>query len=177
MGKLSESFKCWIEDNNRLSSLRKKFTTAEDLNLNHCIKCGWCCHFRACIPSPTELKIIASFLKISIKQTIEKYFNIDIILNSGIYCVKPAGINRLNKTGKLLNWKETYNEGKCVFLDNNNLCKIYDVRPMMAKEMKCWEKDNKTNKIINSLKKEWRKVPIVSLEPFGFDWNNYFKKH
>lgn len=174
MGKLSESFKCWIEDNNRLSSLRKKFTTAEDLGLNHCIKCGWCCHFRACIPSPIELKIIASFLKMSIDQAIQTYFNIDMILNTDIYCVKPSGINRLYKLGKLLDFKETYNEGKCIFLDNNNLCKIYEVRPKMAKDQKCWQKKRKTDRVFDYLLREWRKVPIISLEPFKFDWNKYF---
>jgi Fe-S-cluster containining protein len=148
-----------LQEQQRLRLLREEFITAEDLNKNHCVNCGFCCHKRSCIPTPDELVKIAEHLKLSPKECIEKYFCIDFNMEYGkVYYVKPTGINTKHKVGKLLSCRETYNEGKCIFLTDKNKCLIHDVKPQQAKDHKCWEDMNeklvvaKTAVLINSWK-------------------------
>jgi len=115
----------------------KNFKTAHDLGVSKCVKCGFCCYYRPCIPTPEELIEIAKFLGLSVKEAIKKHFCVDT-RDDEIFYVKPAGINQLDMLGCYIPCYRTFNEGKCVFLDDNNLCKIYPVRPNTAKMGKCW---------------------------------------
>jgi len=128
-----------IEEEARLERKRKKFKTAEDLKRKKCIKCGWCCNVRSCIPTPKELKKIAKFLTLTPKECINKYFAIDRENSEPIYFVKPIGINQKDLIGKFIPNDRTFNEGQCIFLDKNNLCKIHSVKPKHAKITSCWE--------------------------------------
>lgn len=123
---------------NRLEALKKQFDTAKKLGVDECQKCGFCCHKRTCIPTPCELTEISKFLSLTEEEIINEYFCIDRANFSSIYYVKPAGINNLDYVGKFLPTDKTFNEGQCVFLTENNLCKIYDVRPEQAKGAGCW---------------------------------------
>lgn len=150
----------------RLEELKEKFNTAEKLGVSECQKCGFCCHKRTCIPTPSELVEISKFLNLTVKETINKYFCMDSASFSSIYYVKPAGINNLDLVGKYIPNDRTYNEGKCVFLTDENLCKIYTVRPEQAKKQACWKKPTH-NKNINFSWREGVLEKIIGCEING----------
>lgn len=132
------------EEKRRVRDLELKLRPARLRGLNHCVKCGFCCSVRTCIPSPDEVKEIASFLHITVEGAIAKYFGLDRLLNSfwitSTYFLKPVGSNIRDLAGKFIPAERTYNEGRCIFLDEENLCKIYAVRPKDARRRKCWDK-------------------------------------
>ncbi len=130
------------EEARRLEELESKFQTAEKMGVNHCLKCGFCCCRRPCVPTPDEVKPIADFLGLSVRDLIFKYFCIDS--NEGNIFIKPVGVNQLDLRGHYIPWDRTYNEGKCVFLQEDNSCMIYSVRPKMARQFECWKKDDDT---------------------------------
>jgi len=125
-----------------------------------CQKCGSCCQWRTCIPTPSELEEIAKFFKITIEGLIEKYFCIDII-QEDIFYVKPAGINQTDLLGKFIPSRRTWNEGKCIFLTDDNLCKIYEVRPKTAKIQKCWIHQKPDNSIFDY----WKNNKLEEIYP------------
>ncbi len=132
-------FQMFGEDS-RLVELEKELKPAHLRGESKCVKCGFCCHKRTCIPTPEELKKIAEFLKLTPKELINKFFAIDTRFEEDYY-VKPLGENIKDLAGKFIPAERTYNEGKCIFLDKDNNCKIYPVRPITARTQKCW-KDN-----------------------------------
>lgn len=150
-----EGFSRMNEEDKRREDLKKNFKTAEDLSKKECIKCGLCCYMRSCIPTPTELKKIAEFLGLTVKKTIKKYFCVDRENLSTIYYVKPAGINQLDLLGTFIPADRSFNEGKCIFLDENNLCKIYTVRPLTSIEKRCWEEYEGIS--MKRVREEWKK--------------------
>lgn len=128
-----------IAERDRIRELETQFNTARKEGSQECQKCGYCCHARSCIPTPQELKEIAKFLKLSPNQLINKYFAVDVKSFGDTYYVKPIGINQKDLVGKFIPADRTYDEGKCIFLEDTNLCKIYPVRPQSAKEAQCWK--------------------------------------
>ncbi len=125
----------------RVNELEKRLKSARVLGKTNCVKCGHCCNKRTCIPTPNELKKIAKFLKLTTKELIDKYYAIDTgYITDGIYYVKPLGENIKDLGGKFIPNSRTFDEGKCIFLTKNNLCKIYSVRTQSAKGMECWNK-------------------------------------
>ena len=139
----------------RMNELKENFKTAYDLKVNYCLKCGFCCNKRTCIPIYKEFIEICNFLNLSIKKTIRKYFCIDKFNYSDILFIKPAGINQLDLLGEFIPITRTFDEGKCIFLLENNLCKIYEVRPKSAKISKCWENNIDNKDYIKIIKKSW----------------------
>ena len=123
-----------IRETERQMELEKKFPTAQKLGLDYCNKCGYCCHRRPCVPTPDEFEKIAEFLDLTPGQLIHKYYAIDSYHD--IYFLKPIGINQKDLVGKYIPGYRTFNEGKCIFLTEDNLCEIYDVRPQSAKNYK-----------------------------------------
>ena len=136
-----EGFSKLIKESHRLEELEKELKSAHLRGEKKCIKCGFCCHKRTCIPTPNELKKIAEFLKLTPKELINKFYAIDIESYGGDYYVKPVGENTKDLAGKFIPTERTWNEGKCIFLDEKNHCKIYPVRPISAKLQKCWENE------------------------------------
>lgn len=133
----------------RLEILRDKLKPATIRGVKHCVKCGFCCHCRTCIPTPNELKKIAKFLKLTPIQLIKRYYAIDRFSSDNIYYVKPVGINIKDLAGKFIPSERTFNEGPCIFLRKSNLCKIYPVRPKSARNVNCWEeKEGNPKKLI-----------------------------
>ncbi len=133
-----------FEEEARLEELKKELKPADLRKENKCVKCGFCCHRRTCIPTPEELKKIAEFLKLTPKELINKFFAIDTRFG-GDYYIKPLGENIKDLAGKFIPSERTYNEGKCIFLDINNECKIYPVRPITARTQECWNDNNSSN--------------------------------
>jgi Fe-S-cluster containining protein len=127
-----------FEEEERLKKLEKKLGSARLKKVDHCIKCGFCCSKRTCIPTPDELVEIAKFLKTTSESLISTKFIVDRKSRlSSPYFVRPAASNILDLVGKFIPTKRTWNEGACVFLKNNE-CKIYDARPRSAKLQECW---------------------------------------
>lgn len=138
----------------RIQELKKEFITANDLKVNYCVKCGFCCNKRPCIPTYKEFMRLCNFLNLSVKETIQKYFCIDVNNFSDCYYPKPAGINQLDLLGKFIPLVRTFNEGKCIFLSDDNLCKIYKVKFKSAEIYECW-KNNDNSKYTQILNKSW----------------------
>jgi len=152
----------------RLDELEQKLKSARVRGENKCVKCGFCCHKRTCIPTPDELKKIAEFLNLTPKELISKFFAIDCQSFSDDYYVKPVGINIKDLVGKFIPSDRTFNEGKCIFLGKDNNCKIYPVRPKSAKLQKCWE-ENKEKADVSDVLSFW-KGNILKKE-FGIEIN------
>lgn len=130
-----------LEEEKRIIELRKKFTTAKDARKDTCIKCGFCCHRRPCIPTPAEVRIIARYLKITPSALINEFCTIDKRnddYDNTTYFVKPMGINQKDLAGKFIPTHRTFNEGKCIFLSDKNLCKIHKVKPKHARNGGCY---------------------------------------
>jgi Fe-S-cluster containining protein len=128
----------------RIRRLEYELGSARVKGLDYCIRCGWCCTSGTCRPTPDELEDIALFLGLSVHDAIQKYFAIDKRSWDNIYYLKPVGVNTKHLSGKFIPADETFNEGRCIFLDQDNLCTIYDVRPKAARLAKCWEQDDGT---------------------------------
>ncbi|AVB77099.1 YkgJ family cysteine cluster protein [Methanococcus maripaludis] len=75
----------------------------------HCRMCGGCCDSPSV--SKKDVANIAGFLKIPFDEVVKKYL-----------------VNFDGMTGRLKTSKE-----KCIFLDENNKCKIYRVRPIICR--------------------------------------------
>jgi len=151
-----------------LRRLHKASETAEKLGLTECNRCGFCCARRPCIPTPDELKIIADYLGMDVKDMIAKYFVADRLGGKSTEFIFPAKKSQLDITGTFIEWDRTYDTGYCVFYDEEKReCKIYEVRPQNARDTNCWESKDSTDKTLE----KWEDV---DLEDFGIreveDW-------
>lgn len=159
-----------IEEGERLEKLKLELNPADLQKKKQCVMCGFCCNCRTCIPTPKEIKKIAEFLNISVKDIINKYYAID---KNGKYYnlhIRPLGKNILDLGGKFIPSDRTWNEGACIFLDENNKCKIHEVKPKSAKIMKCWEDNQEeVEKNCKVLNKSWEDKSF--LEELGFEVN------
>lgn len=94
-----------------------------------CKKCGYCCKRGFVYLTKEEIKNIALFLKLNIKKFIE------------IYTENILWLGRVLK----------FEKNKCVFLNKNNLCLIYEARPLQCSKFPYWdwliEKKNWQNEI------------------------------
>lgn len=126
--------------NSRAQSLEESMGSARIAGKTNCIKCGFCCAHRPCIPHPDDMAKIAKHLKLSVIETINKYFTIDYY--DGIFVLKVAGVNTQRYAGMYLPDLASWNEGQCVFLDKvgeKYKCKIQVVKPKGGRLVKCWE--------------------------------------
>ena len=80
-----------------------------------CKGCGLCCKIEGFV-----------FLREGEAEKIAKYLNMDVYSFTGKYC---RIVNR-----KLLALKDKPESNECIFLDENNLCTIYEVRPKQCKD-------------------------------------------
>ncbi len=129
-----------------LTQLEKELGSARIKGETYCLQCGFCCHRRTCIPTPQEIFVIADYLKMTPKDMINKYFMIDTHRDSsGVYYLRPLGVNVTKYAGKIVPDLETYTEGKCIFLTEENNCAIHPVKPKAAKEVECWTEDTSIN--------------------------------
>jgi len=84
------------------------------LKNNHsCKQCGKCCHCKPIVITPKDIKVMAFALNMNTKDFKEKY--------TEVYPGIPG----------LSHFK---NENPCVFLDENNRCKIYNARPNVCRD-------------------------------------------
>lgn len=119
---------------------KAKRNPAELRGADHCVQCGFCCAYRTCIPLPTEIPAIAEFLGITVEELIKNYMVADQTGRENVTHLKWINTLQHDVAGTFLGFRRTYDFAPCVFLQDDNTCKIYPVRPQNAKNCKCWEK-------------------------------------
>lgn len=158
-----------------LTRERSKHKSAVMKGKTYCLRCGMCCMQRPCIPTPKEFYKIAKFLKMSPKNTLEKYFVIDALAEGETKFIFPAKTTQLDITGKYISSNRTFDKGYCVFYDKKKkICKIYSVRPKMARITNCWDgKDGNSNESIKQWKDfDFSKLNIIFNDSRDDDWND-----
>lgn len=114
---------------------------AVDLGKKECQRCGWCCAVRPCIPTPEELRRIAEYLGLPLKEAVQKYFIFDEFQEIGPTFIAPARVTQCDLTGHMLPSYRTYDASFCVFYEEaGHLCKLQAVKPLQAKLIRCWRK-------------------------------------
>lgn len=131
-----------VAEARHLRMLRERLRPAGLRGEQRCVRCGYCCHARACRPTPEELRVIAEFFGLSGRDLILQHFVIDCISEGGPHFVRPAGANTRDLVGRLLPADRTYNEGACIFLSEDSECTIYAIRPREARAFLCWDADS-----------------------------------
>jgi len=153
-----------------MQKLERKLQSARLVGADHCLKCGFCCHRRSCIPSPDEIPMIALFLKMSVDELLAKHYAVDRLGWRQPYHVKPVGENTKEFAGSFIPSHRTFDEGKCIFLrkSRNGLfrCEIYPVRPASARAAECWNEQDKRPTVDDTMK-EWEGEKLKKI--FGID--------
>jgi Fe-S-cluster containining protein len=150
-----------FDEADRIERLEASFTTAKKAGADHCLQCGFCCHRRPCVPTPDELPAIATFLGLTVETMLKTYFCVDEY--KGVLHVKPAGANQRDYLGEYLPAECTFNEGACIFLDDDNKCVIHDVKPASARNQECWHE----NKEFIDARESWKGGDVARVLP-GF---------
>lgn len=128
---------------------------AADLGKTECQRCGFCCAMRPCIPTPDELKAIAKYLGMTLKQCVFTYFVVENLPQYDIDFIFPAKETQLDLVGKGVPPDRSWDKGYCIFYDKKEKkCKIYEVRPKHAAGHRCWEKpeDDPTEEVMAAWK-------------------------
>lgn len=138
---------------------------------SECVKCGYCCTRRTCVPFPEEMPRIAEFLDLTVEAMIKKYFVVDSKDNK-TYFLRPIMKGQEEFAGSLIPASRTYDLAPCVFLDAENNCKIQPVKPRQATASgdKCMFVCEETS--VDSEKK-WT---LEDLEHFGIDTTHIREK-
>ncbi len=135
--------------------LKRKLKSSDMLNLDHCRACGYCCHYSVCNATPDEIDNIAKFLNIDSQELIKTkcgfgHFH-DVyhgIITACIIYPRFLTKGKLDRSGKILGIMDFYDTKGCVFLSDDNKCLIHPVRPLQAREMKCWGQKNYSKPIL-----------------------------
>ncbi len=150
----------------RRVKLSNTFISARKVGVHHCVQCGACCHTRPCVPTPDELHTITAHLGLSLHELTTMYFCVDNY--EGTYHLKPAGENQMDLVGRYIPTMRTYNEGKCIFLQEDNTCRIHAVKPRTASETNCWEEGSGADTFQDAMN-AWRDVDVASFFPEGHE--------
>lgn len=164
------------KENRRVADLEKELQSARLRGEDHCVRCGFCCHRRTCIPTPIEILVIADYLGLTAEELIKAYLVIDRRSFGGPYYLRPAGVNIKDLMGQFIPSSRTFNEGPCIFLEEgflekeNNMfrtrCLIYDVRPQSSREYDCWNEQIATsNPEIDAWKDNKLATFVINDEP------------
>jgi len=137
-----------------------------------CKDCIECCKHIPGIPLPDEIINIANYLKLSIKETLKRYFirgyrEIDLYKKGEEIYIPIAYPARKGFENKSEDFYYPLKNGECTFL-KDNLCIIHKVKPFECKmEFACkpskpssrqialkeWDKANKNGSIHKEIKK------------------------
>lgn len=122
----------------------------------NCRCCGNCCREKTCVPTPIEIDKISNYLGIKRDILLNEYFCYDRHKTEDPMYPRPLGKNILHLAGKFIPDEVAHNEGPCIFLEEDNHCRIYAVRPANAKRFQCLITNPvDEQEIIN---KEWKGV-------------------
>jgi len=157
-----------------VETLAKELQPAFKKGLEYCIKCGWCCVRRACVPSVEDMVKIALFLEITVKELISKYYIIDTLTvdNVGkVYFPRHANQKQTDLVGQFLSDERSFDLDKCIFQDDDYKCKIYSAKTKQAMSMECWNQGEDAVKEIDKRSEkmfaEWKSSNL--LIDNGFD--------
>ncbi len=123
-----------------------------------CKKCGNCCRKYPCGIVPSEIVPIAKFLKVSVRELFEKYLIGDYWVGDNtedIYITPRRRTDGGDFRKASFSW--AWSNEPCIFLTDEKLCLIHDVKPQTGKDSHC-------------------KVPLRSnyKQPFAEMWKEYF---
>lgn len=167
-----------LEYNDFLNSIKHR--RADQLKRTECLRCGYCCAARPCIPTPQELIKIAKFLKMNIVDMVKKFFVADRIGGCNQTIIFPAKKTQKDITGTFISCQRGYDIGYCIFFDEEeHLCKIHPVRPLMAAAHKCWKDDKfQMDVIIESTMRDWKGINLTEygIDKDSLDYNNKYSK-
>lgn len=140
------------------NEIREKFSDLFDkegkIITKECIKCGICCWQRPCSLDKNDVKNISEFLNITIKELFKNYLLVDKFES---FCVLPRRHSQKDIAGKYIPAHRTFDiVSPCVFLNKNNKCRIYEVRPIGACMCECWK--DIPDSII-----EWSKEDLINI--------------
>ncbi len=125
------------------SEQRRIMQPADFQGRQGCVRCGFCCMRKACIPTPEELVTIAGYFQMQDKQFFNVYMVVDI--HQDIRHPRFANTKQYDVTGMLLEPLRTYDQGQCLmYSEEQRECTIYAVQPKHAKVYQCWT--DRTNK-------------------------------
>jgi len=102
---------------------------------DHCIRCGWCCFGRTCVPTPEEVEQIAAHLGMTVREMVEKYMVADSWC--GHYFLRWANTAQTDILGSYLTADRSFDLGDCILFDKEKGCLIYDVLPEDARRAGC----------------------------------------
>lgn len=156
MNSIMRSFQLQNSFIRKLKDLEAEKISAVKIGEEKCQKCGLCCWVRPCDISEKDIPKIAKFLKVSEQDLFKNYLIVDKI-NSTL-CILPRRVEQEDIAGTFISYDRTYDlDSPCIFLSEDNTCKIYPVRPQGAKEAFCWTPVDKYKPI------EWPKSAILEL--------------
>ena len=133
----------------RVETLMRTAKSAKNLKKKACQRCGACCHVRSCELFPDEVKDIAQYLELPVKEFIEHHLVIDRKNGSDIYFLRVAAVNISDLTGQFIPGHRTFGEGPCIYLKSNedgtHSCFIHDTKPRVAKSHRCWSSKSESD--------------------------------
>lgn len=93
----------------------------EVFSKTNCLECANCCKTTPALLTQNDIARIAKYLKISKKEFIQQYTTTDSDSDT------------------------VFKQTPCVFLQHNNTCKIYDIRPFSCKDYPHTQRKNQKN--------------------------------
>ena len=123
----------------------------------NCRKCGRCCYNRPCFMHPEDLSKIATFLHLSEVDFVQKYciWDYHTGISSLFLTFKRVG-DPEDSIVASFGWAWDL-ERPCIFLDENNLCKIHEVKPKGGRLSSCSESPY----TIEHTVQDWRSHPLL----------------
>jgi len=137
--------------------------SARRLGINTCQRCGHCCLGVTCVPCPSEIEIIANYLKMSVRELVKKYMVIDIF-ETGNFFLRFAKEGQEDITGTFMPIERSYDFGYCILYNKGSKeCSIHPVRPQEARDWNCWQA--KTRKDLSDGSLAWERADILKFVP------------
>lgn len=121
-----------------LAVIQAASPTASDKRLTECCRSGVCCWRRPGALAADDVPRIAAHLGVTEAELFAQCLVVD-----GWGDEEMLLPRRAHQTGgRMIGWRETYDtDSPCVFLDqeNDNACRIHEVKPWSCRAFKCWE--------------------------------------
>ncbi|HUW10481.1 MAG TPA: YkgJ family cysteine cluster protein [Anaerolineae bacterium] len=153
-----DEYWAWLRDEQNSRS------RAVDQGKEECVRCGYCCCCRTCVPRSDEMQTVADYMGLTVEQLIRKHMVGDKI--DGHRFLRFANTKQQDVLGEFLDWRRTYDQGICTLFDEDSkACLIYPVRPDDAKEAYCWDGDSNDAELYKSIH-AWKDGDLEKLCPW-----------
>ena len=114
---------------------------AADQEKTECVKCGFCCARRTCVPQPDELDAIAKFLECTVEELVDGYLVGDRY--DGASFMRFANKKQRDITGEFLPPHRSFDRDECILFQEGEGCLIYPVQPSEPVHFECWTNGGK----------------------------------